>query len=233
MGYCRFRTQRYGYLTKIFRRNSLCPVYNNWVHNKNVTFTDLNRRLAHKLHLIAAAALVLIASGAKAETQSSKGDKLLVAPILSDSDSSTPKQSKAGNSPSLKRNKRIPVDVWATPPHTALRSQSYWNTLGIDSGAEADGAGRSKKFGYTSPPPGSASSFDKFKIGDSYFGVETQRRLQTRVPSGKVDCATDEECEDYSALPRSKSRDSVGTNSSSILRLRKPFFGLSITRPIE
>ena len=34
------------------------------VHKKNVTFTDLNRRLAHKLHLIAAATLVLIASGA-------------------------------------------------------------------------------------------------------------------------------------------------------------------------
>jgi hypothetical protein len=203
------------------------------VHNKNVTFTDLNRRLAHKLHLIAAATLVLIASGAKAETQSSKGDKQLVAPILSDSDSSTSKQAKAGNSPSLKRDKRIPADVWATRSHAAPRFESYWNPLDIDSGAGADGAGRSKKFRYISPPPGSASSFDKFKFGNGYLGVETQRRLQPRVPSGKVDCATDEECEDYSALPKSKSRGSVGTDSSSILRLRKPFFGLSITTPIE
>jgi hypothetical protein len=221
-------------LTKILlSKLSFCPVYNNWVHNKNVTFTNLNRRLAHKLCLIAAATLVLIASGAKAETQSSKGDKLLVAPILSDSDSSTPKQSKAGNSPSLKRDKRIPADVWTTPSHAAPRFESYWNPLDIDSGAGADAAGRSKKFGHTSPPPGSASSFDKLKIGDSYLGVETQRRLQTRVPSGKVDCATDEECEDYSALPKSKSRGSVGTNSSNILHSRKPFFGLSITTPIE
>jgi hypothetical protein len=203
------------------------------MHDKNVTSADLNRRLGHKLRVVAAAALVLMASGVNAETQSSaKSDKLLVAPIPSDSGPNTAKQPKAGNSRSLTRDRGVPADIWTSQP-VGPHSDSYWNPFGIDVGAGADGDGRSKKFGYAPPVPGSANSFDKLKIGDGYLGVDTQRRLQTRVPSGKVDCATDEECQDYSALPGSRSRGSVGTSSSSPVHGRKPFFGLSITTPIE
>ena len=152
----------------------------------DATFADLNHRLGHRLPLVAAVALVFIVSGANAETQSSsKGDKLLVAPTLSDSGSNAPKQSKAGNSRSLTRDRGIPADIWTTQP-VVPHSESYSNPLGIDVGGGADGNGRSKKFGYTPPIPGSANAFDKLKIGDSYLGVDTQRRLQTRVPSGKA-----------------------------------------------
>ena len=203
------------------------------MHDKNVTFTDLKRRLGHKLRLIAAAALVLMATGANAEAQSSsKSDKLLVAPVPSNRGSNTPKQPKASNSRSLTRDKSVPADIWTTQP-VVPHSDSYWNPLSVAVGTGADGNGRSKKFGYAPPIPGSANSFDKLKIGDSYLGVDTQKRLQTRVPSGKVDCATDEECEDYSAMPRSRSRGLSGTSSSSPLHGRKPFFGLSITTPID
>ena len=204
------------------------------MREKSVTFTDLSRRPGRKLYLVAAAALVLIASGAKAETQRAKGDKLLVAPIQSDSGSNTPKESKARNSRPLTRDKGIPADIWTTPPQVVPYTESYWSPLGIDVGAGADGNVRPKKFGYAPPVPGSTNAFDKLKIGESYLGVDTQRRLQTRVPSGKVDCATDEECEDYSPMPKSRSRGSTsGINSPSMFHARKPFFGLSITTPIE
>jgi hypothetical protein len=176
--------------------------------------------------------LALMTAGAKAEVQSAKGDKLPVAPGLSGSGSNTSKQSVSANKPATTRKKGIPADIWNPPPVVPF-SASYWNVFGIDDGAGVDGSGGSKKLRYTSPSYGSASSFDKLKLGDSYLGVETQRRLQTHVPSGKVDCVTDEECEDYSAMPRSRSRASVGGSSSSMVHGRKPFFGLSVTTPIE
>ena len=204
------------------------------MRENSVTFTDLSRRPGPKLRLVAAAAFVLIASGAKAETQSAKGDKLLVSPSQSDSRSNTPKESRASNSRHRTRDTGIPADIWTTPLQVVPYTESYWNPLGIDIGAEADGNGQPKKFGYAPPVPGSTNAFDKLKIGDGYLGVDTQRRLQTRVPSGKVDCATDEECEDYSPIPKSRSRGSTsGTNSPSMFHTRKPFFGLSLTTPIE
>ena len=172
--------------------------------------------------------------GAKAEAQSAKGDKLPVAPSQSDKGSSASKKSVSANKPSTTRKQGIPANVWASPPPVVAYSAPYWNVFGIDDIAGGEGYGDSKKFRYTSPSYGSASSIDKIKLGDSYLGIDTQRRLQTHVPSGKVDCATDEECEDYSVMPRSKSRASVGTSSSSsVIRSRKPFFGLSVTTPIE
>ena len=203
------------------------------MHNRDGTFTGPNHRLAHQLISIAAAMLVLMTTSAKAEVQSAKGDKLPVAPSLSNSRTSTSKQSRAANRLSTTRKKRIPVNVWTSPPPVVPDSGSYWNPFGIDVGAGVDGNGGAKKFRYTSPSYGSASSIDKIKLGDSYLGIDTQRRLQTHVPSGKVDCATDEECEDYSVMPRSKSHGLVGSHSSGVLNSRKPFFGLSVTTPIE
>jgi len=211
------------------------PIYNNRMHNRDGTLTGPNHRLGHQLLFVAAAMLALTTTGAKADVQSAKGDKLPVAPSLSDSGSSATKQSEAANKPSTTRKKKgMPANVWTTPPPLVPYSGSYWNPFGVDDRAGVDANSGSKKFRYTSPSYGSASSFDKIKLGDSYLGMETQRRLQTHVSSGKVDCATDEECEDYSAMPRSKSRASVGTSSSpNLLHSRKPFFGLSVTTPIE
>jgi hypothetical protein len=175
--------------------------------------------------------LALMTTSAKAEVQLAKGDKVPIAPI--DSGSGTSKQSQAANKPSATRKKGIPANVWTSPAPVVPYSGSYWNPFGIDFGAGVDGNGGAKKFSYTSPSYGSASSIDKIKLGDSYLGIDTQRRLQTHVPSGKVDCATDEECEDYSVMPRTKSHGSAGTHSSGLVNSRKPFFGLSVTTPIE
>jgi hypothetical protein len=202
------------------------------MHKRDGTFTGLNHQFAHKLLFVAAVMLVLITAGAKADVQSPKGDKLPVAPILSDSGSSTSKQSEAANKPSTIRKKGIPANIWTNPPPVVPYSDSYRNMFGIDVGAGVDENSGSKKFRYTSPSYGSANSVDKVKVGDSYLGIETQRRLQTHGPSGKLDCSTDEDCEDYSVMPRSRPRGSVATHSSGILS-RKPFFGLSVTTPIQ
>jgi len=209
-------------------------IYNNQMDNRDGTLTGPNHRLGHKLLFAAAAILALMTIGAKAEAQSAKGDKLPVAPSLSDNGSSASKKSVSANKPSTTRKKGIPANVWTSPPPVVAYSASYWNVLDIDDSAGGEGNGATQKFRYTSPSYGSASSIDKIKLGDSYLGIDTQRRLQTRTPSGKADCATDEECEDYSVMPRSRSRASVGTSSSSsLIRSRKPFFGLSVTTPIE
>ena len=211
-------------------------IYNNQMHKRDGTLTGPIQ--GHQLLLVAAAILALMTSGAKAELQSAKGDRLPVAPSLSDSGSSTSKQSVSANKPSTTwKKKRVRANAWTNTPPVSSYSAPYWNPFGIDDSAGLDPNGGSKKFRYTSPASGAASSFDKLKLGDSYLGVDTQRRLQTHVPSGKVDCATDEECEDYSAMPRAKSRGLVGTSASpsspNLLHSRKPFFGLSVTTPIE
>ena len=215
-------------------------IYSHKMHHRYGTFTGPNHRLAHRLFfagllVVADATLTAMTAGAKADVQVAKGDKLPIAPIVSDGGSSTSKQSEAANKPSTKRKKKgMPADAWTNPTPTAPYWTSYWNPFGIDFGTGVDGNSGAKKFGYTSPSYGSASSIDKLKLGDSYLGIETQRRLQTHVPSGRVDCATDEECEDYSVMPRTKSPGSVGTRSSGgLLNSRKPFFGLSVTTPIE
>jgi hypothetical protein len=201
--------------------------------NRDGTFAGPNHRFARQL-LFAAAMLALMTSSTKAELQSAKGDKLPVAPSLSDSRSSTSRQSASANKPaSTRKKKAIPANAWTSPSPVVSYSGPYWNPFGIDVGAGVENGG-TKKFSYTSPSYGSATSIDKIKLGDSYLGIDTQRRLQTHVPSGKVDCATDEECEDYSVMPRSKSHSSVGaSSSSSVLHSRKPFFGLSVTTPME
>ncbi len=72
---------------------------------------------------------------------------------------------------------------------------------------------------------GSANSNDKFSLGNSYLGIQTQKNLQT--PFRQTDCASDDECADYSGLPKSE------PSKRTIKNFRKPFIGLSITTPLQ
>jgi hypothetical protein len=179
------------------------------------------QRHIHKLAFIAAAALVVFASSARAEPEPAENEKLLFSPNLLGSGSNT-----------LERFSTNPSSTWGNLPKLARYPDSYWSTPGIDLSADVGSGKQSNKFRYVPPSGASVNTFDQFKLGDSYLGIETKRRLQTHVPSGKVDCSTDEECEDYSVMPRSRSRGSAGPRSSNILS-RKPFLGLSVTTPIQ
>lgn len=62
---------------------------------------------------------------------------------------------------------------------------------------------------------------------DSYLRIQTQKTLQTPPPFRRSDCSTDDECADYSGLPKSKSPKSALNN------LKNPFIGFSVTTPLQ
>ena len=64
--------------------------------------------------------------------------------------------------------------------------------------------------------------------GKPEFGFQTQRFLSTPEPLRRADCASDEECADYSGLPRFKPHPGSGVKG-----IRKPYLGLSVTTPIQ
>jgi len=85
----------------------------------------------------------------------------------------------------------------------------------------------SKTFRGLSAAGASKTPIDQFQFGDSYIGIQAQKNFRTPQPSGSPDCKSDEECADYSALPKAKQQNTSAKN------IRKPFLGLSITTPIE
>jgi hypothetical protein len=76
-----------------------------------------------------------------------------------------------------------------------------------------------------------ANRFDKSKdhlhLGDSYIELQTEKSLQTFEPLRRADCAPEDECADYPGLPTAE------RPRKSIKHFRKPFIGLSITRPLQ
>src|SRR5262245_48951956 len=70
----------------------------------------------------------------------------------------------------------------------------------------------------------SANSNEKFSFGNTYFRIQTQKNLQS---PWRTDCASDDECADYSGLPKSE------PSKRTLKNLRKPFIGLSVTGPLQ
>ena len=73
----------------------------------------------------------------------------------------------------------------------------------------------------------SKTPIDQFQFGDSYFGIQTQKTFQIPQLLGQSDCTTDDECADYSSLPKTK-QPKMATKS-----IHKPFVGLAITTPLQ
>jgi hypothetical protein len=63
--------------------------------------------------------------------------------------------------------------------------------------------------------------------GQIRLGIETRKSLQTPEYLRRSDCADDDECEEYSGLPRSQ------PGKMTVKNLKKPFIGLSITTPLQ
>jgi hypothetical protein len=76
-------------------------------------------------------------------------------------------------------------------------------------------------------PPGTGISNDQFRIGASYLEIQTRKILQPFEVLRRSGCETDEECAEYSGLPKSE------PSKQPIKGLKKPFFGLSITTPLQ
>ena len=196
------------------------------------TLADLGQRLVHRLAVSATTVLIMVVSGASAAPQSADSEQLLSAPNQSDGDSSKRGQIKSSKRPATALKTDEQSKDWTSSLNIAPNSEAYWSTFGTDLSTDFGGGDRLKKFQYAPALHGSTNSFDRFKLGDSYLGVETQRRMTVPVPWQSANCGTVEDCEDYSGLPKAKAPSSTGSGSA-IGRLRKPFIGLSITTPIQ
>jgi hypothetical protein len=81
----------------------------------------------------------------------------------------------------------------------------------------------SHRFRDASSISGSADQSDRLRLG-----IETEKSLQTPKSLRQVnDCPDDDECDEYTGLPRSRPAH------SNLKNLRKPFIGLSITSPLQ
>jgi hypothetical protein len=73
----------------------------------------------------------------------------------------------------------------------------------------------------------SADAPNHFLLGDGRLGIQTEKSVRASDPLRRTECTTDEECADYSSLPRTE------PSKRNLKTLRKPFIGLSITRPLQ
>ena len=68
---------------------------------------------------------------------------------------------------------------------------------------------------------------DRFLVGGSRLGIQTEKSVRASDPLRRNECTDDDECADYSGLPRTE------PGKRNLKTLRKPFIGLSITRPLQ
>jgi hypothetical protein len=175
------------------------------------------RRVAGKPILIVLAALMLSASGAGAEW-----NELLFSPNLSD----LPASQLGRSEPQEKPAGAIKQDStqWMSLPQAVPFIDSPTRSFGKDFGGNIGTGSKLRNFGDAGT---SGSTNDQFRLGNSYLGIQTQKHVQGLDRFWRTDCATDEDCVDYSGLPRSE------PHKKDIKSFRKPFFGLSITTPLQ
>jgi hypothetical protein len=172
------------------------------------------RRGPRKLILVVIAALVASA----AETGAGE-DERLVPP-----DPSALPSSESGR-PTLKSAVPIERDTDAVRVAPAVPFIDLpWQSFGKDYRGTIDAANSLR--GFTDSLPMSGSSPDQFRLGNGQIGIQTKTALDGLERFRRSDCTTDDECRDSSPLPKSPAR-------KGLKNLRKPFFGLSITTPLQ
>lgn len=168
--------------------------------------------------LIVAAALMVLATLATAGSQD-----LIFSPSISGSGSSQFDQRQLLENPASTIKQGDDSTKWKRLPQAPFIG-FYRESFGTDF-SKTVGSNGFKNLGDVPSTSGSTSSNSRFSFGNSYLGIETQKKLQT--PFWRTDCASDDECADYSGLPKSE------PSKRTVKNLRRPFIGLSITTPIQ
>jgi hypothetical protein len=107
---------------------------------------------------------------------------------------------------------------------TAPIADLPWLSLNGEMGSSG-GARVSKRLGDSPWISGSANQSGGFR-----FGIQTEKSVQTPRSLRRSECtATDEECEEYSGLPKSYS----GNDSTWMKVIKNQFLGLSVTSPLQ
>jgi hypothetical protein len=179
------------------------------------------QQFAQKLMLAVAATLIMLGTGVRADSE-----ELLFSPNPSvDFSQSDQTELPEKSSSAIKQddNSIKWLRVPQAPPFTDLHRRSFGTDFTKDIGA----SNSFKNSRDVSPMSGSTNLSDQFRLGNSYLEIQTQKSLQTPESLRPNDCPKDEECADYSGLPKSEPR------KTTVKSLRKPFIGLSITAPLQ
>jgi hypothetical protein len=179
------------------------------------------QQLAQKLMLAVAATLIMLETGVRADSE-----ELLFSPNPSvDSSQSDQAELHEKSSSAIRQDNNSTkwMGVPQAPPFTDLHRRSFGTDF-----SKNIGAGNSfKNSRDVSPMSGSTNLSDQFRLGNSYLGIQAQKSLQAPESLRPSDCPRDEECADYSGLPKAEPR------KTTVKSLRKPFIGLSITAPLQ
>jgi hypothetical protein len=177
-----------------------------------------DQQLAQKLSLLLAVVFVMLAGGA-----ASAGEDALPSPTASGAAGTQvdpPKVSDTEN----QSEEDSKLSHWLTLPPTS--GPAYWSSF--DSGA-AKNVRPGATFNRSNASSSSAATApnDQLRVGNSYLGIQTKKNVELLQSLRRNDCPTDDECAEYSGLPRAEQP------KTSVKNLKRPFIGLSITRPIE
>jgi hypothetical protein len=119
------------------------------------------------------------------------------------------------------RSEELPISPSSSDVAAQLKQAEQPSiALGVPNG----GNGNTSK---AVPSRGATDRDGSVRIGESSIGIKTDKSLRVIEPYKENDCANDDDCSDYSGLPKS------APARRTLKNVRKPFFGLSISRPIE
>jgi hypothetical protein len=181
---------------------------------------EAEQQFAQKLILAVTATLIILATGARADAE-----ELLFSPNLS-VDSSQFAQPELHEKSSSAIKQDYNWTKWKRLPQASPFTDLHWRSSGTDFGKNTGGDNGFNSRDASSMS-GSTNPNDQFRLGDGYLGIQTQKSLQTPEPLRRADCPKDEECADYSGLPKSE------PPKMNLKNLKKPFIGLSITAPLQ
>jgi hypothetical protein len=176
------------------------------------------QQLAYKLTCALAATFMVLATGAVGRAEES-----LPSPDLQAG--TGPQARPAGAAEKLpSRTVQDPgLSKWMTLP--AVSDPAYWSSFDSSVGGNVRGTTFDRN---NAPSPSAAAApGDQLKVGRNYLGIQTQKNVQALQSLRRIDCEDDDECAEYSGLPKS------GKTKGSVRNLNRQFIGLSITRPLE
>ena len=104
---------------------------------------------------------------------------------------------------------------WLTAPRSA---EFHRNWTSIDPGKPGRDFAR---------PDRPAKPRDQVTIGKSVLGFTTEKQVGLPNFLKPADCVNDDECAEYSSLPRARQP------KPGLMNVRKPYFGLSLKTPIQ
>jgi hypothetical protein len=175
--------------------------------------------LARKLIAGVGATLIVLATGAGAPAE-----EPLFSPNAPGTTGSQAKPAATAEKPPSRTEQDPSLSGWMTLPEVS--DPAYWSAFDSSIGGNVRAGTTFDRNDAPSPSAATAPS-DQLKVGRSFLGIQTQKNVQVLESVRRNDCPTDDECAEYSGLPKSEQP------KASVRNFKRPFIGLSITRPLE